>query len=111
MGSRNEDRIPLIARRSRCETVADMIAQGWDVYAQCRTPRCGCRLRVDLQKVARVLGPNFSPWDKPQRCRGVGCSDLMDLWAKAPGMAFHEPLVSVTLPEELPAWRRGREPR
>lgn len=111
MGSRNDDRIPLIARRRHGETVADMIANGWDVYAQCRIPRCGCRLRVDLQRVARVLGPAYSLWDKPQRCRGVGCKDVMDLWAKAPGMAFHEPLVTVKLPDELPAYRRGREPR
>lgn len=86
-----------------------MIANGWQVYAQCRVPRCSCRLRVDLQRVARVKGPTFSLWDKPQPCRGLGCKDVMDLWAKAPGMNLYEPLVTIHIPERLPAYRRGRE--
>jgi hypothetical protein len=37
MGSRNPDRVPLAYRRRKCETVQQMIEQGWEVSSRCRT--------------------------------------------------------------------------
>lgn len=47
MGHKNADRVPLSYRRVRCETVAEMQAQGWKVITRCRA--CRVERRVDLQ--------------------------------------------------------------
>ena len=52
MGHKNPDRVPLSYRRVRCETVADMQAQGWDVVSKCRT--CGLTMQVDLDLIAAL---------------------------------------------------------
>ena len=90
MGSTNLDRVPLYRRRSRCESVGEMIAQAWDVHARCRT--CGLVVQVDLRVIAVVKGPGFSLWNRYSRCRRIGCAGVVDFTAKAPGMAWHEDL-------------------
>lgn len=90
MGSRNPDRVPLAYRRRRCETVTQMIAQRWDVLSCCE--RCRLQMVVDLQMIARVRGPAFSLWNRRSHCRRVGCGGVVSFMAKAPGMAWHEPL-------------------
>jgi hypothetical protein len=100
MGTRNPDRVPLAYRRRRCETVADMIDQGWDVISRCR--RCELLMTVDLQMIARVRGPAFSLWCRKSRCRRIGCTGVVEFQAKAPGMAWHEAL-------EAP-WPDGKPP-
>lgn len=90
MGSRNPDRVPLSYRRRKCETVVDMIEQGWDVISTCRT--CGLVMGVDLRTIAQVRGPAFSLWNRKSRCRRVGCGGVVEFQAKAPGMGYHERL-------------------
>ena len=46
MGHRNPDRVPIAYRRARCETVAQMRRDHWDVISKCGT--CGLIMRVDL---------------------------------------------------------------
>jgi hypothetical protein len=48
--------------------------------------------RVDLRVIAIVRGPKFSLWNQHSRCRRVGCHGAVRFQAKAPGMAWHEPL-------------------
>jgi len=90
MGHRNPDRVPISYRRARCETVSDMLREGWDVISKCRT--CGLMMGVDLALVAKVKGGKVSLWNRTQRCKRIGCTGTVDFMAKAPGMAFHEPL-------------------
>jgi hypothetical protein len=100
MGTRNPDRVPLAYRRARCETVADMIDQGWDVISRCR--KCELLMAVDLQTIARLRGPATSLWCRKARCRRIGCGGVVEFQAKAPGMAWHEEL-------EAP-WPNGKPP-
>jgi hypothetical protein len=76
MGSRNPDRVPITMRRSRCETVAGMIGEHWDVISKCST--CGLIMQVDLALVARVKGAKTSLWGRKQRCRRLGCAGFVD---------------------------------
>jgi hypothetical protein len=69
MGSRNPDRVPLAYRRRKCETVQQMIEQGWEVLAKCG--KCELLTRMDLRVVAKVKGPSFSLWNQRSRCRGA----------------------------------------
>lgn len=101
MGSRNPDRVPLAYRRRKCESVADMAAQRWDVISHCR--KCELMMAVDLRMIARVRGPNFSLWNRKSRCRRIGCGGVVEFQAKAPGMNWHEAL-------EAP-WPDGVPPR
>ena len=90
MGSRNPDRVPLSYRRRKCETVADMMGQGWDVLSLCE--RCQLQMVVDLPMIARVRGPGFSLWNRRSHCRRVGCGGVVRFKARAPGMSWHEEL-------------------
>lgn len=90
MGSRNPDRVPLAYRRRKCETVVDMMAQGWEVLSSCE--KCRLQMNVDLKTISRVRGPTFSLWNRRSRCRRVGCSGVVVFQAKAPGMAYYEQL-------------------
>lgn len=108
MGSRNPDRVSLVARRAKCETVAQMIEQGWDVVSKCR--RCELMMQVDLRVIAIVKGPNFSLWNRYGRCRRLMCNSVVDFMAKAPGMSWHE-LLSAPWPDDErppPAWMTAR---
>ena len=105
MGSRNPDRVPLSYRRRKCETVADMMAQGWDVISNCR--KCGLMMTVDLRMIARVRGARFSLWNRKTRCRRVGCGGVVEFQAKAPGMNWYENL-DAPWPEDKPAAVRSR---
>ena len=99
MGHKNADRVPLSYRRVHCETVADMVREGWDVLSQCG--HCGLVMLV----IARVSGAETSLWNRKGRCRRLGCIGLVDFLAKAPGMYSHEALQA-PWPEEKPS-RRG----
>ena len=90
MGHRNPDRVPISHRRARCETVGDMLREGWDIISKCRT--CGLMMAVDLRLVAKVKGAKTGLWNRTQRCKRIGCTGVVDFMAKAPGMAFHETL-------------------
>jgi hypothetical protein len=88
MGHKNPDRVPLAYRRARCETVADMQAQGWDVLSKCR--RCELTMQVDLDLIAWRRGAKTSLWNRTARCRRLHCTGVVDFMAKAPGMGWHE---------------------
>lgn len=110
MGSRNPDRIPFHQRRARCETVADMDAQGWDVISKCLT--CGLMMQVDLKLIAKVSGPRTTLWNRRQGCRRLGCIGMVQFLARIPSLnSSHYPLETPDEPYiEQPAWKRGRDP-
>lgn len=90
MGSRNPDRVSLAYRRRKCETVAQMLDQQWEVLARCAA--CGLLTHVDLKALCQVRGQAFSLWNRKSRCKRVGCGGVVAFQAKAPGMNWHEPL-------------------
>lgn len=90
MGHKNADPVPLSYPRVRCETVADMQAQGWDVISKCR--KCELTMHVDLDLIAWRTGSKTSLWNRTARCRRLYCTGVVDFMAKAPGMAWHEVL-------------------
>jgi hypothetical protein len=105
MGSRNPDRVPLAHRRSRCETVGQMIEQGWDVLTTCQV--CGLIMRTDLGVIAKVSGPGVSLWNRKAQCRRYLCSGFVEFHAKAPGMDGHQPLrADDRAPAREPHWKK-----
>jgi hypothetical protein len=88
MGQKNPDRVPLAYRRARCETVADMFAQGWDVVSKCGT--CGLVMQVDLDLIAWRSGAKTSLWNRKARCRRLHCVGVVEFMARAPGMDGHQ---------------------
>lgn len=112
MGSRNPDRISLAARRREGETVGQMHANGWRLQAFC--PKCRVTLNLKLEPMIATAGPLFSLWDRPMICRNAACRDgRAILQAKAPGMAYFEPLRSPRpTPPPPAAWMasRGKDP-
>lgn len=105
MGSRNPDRISIVARRPAGETVEAMIAASWEVQARCST--CRLSTAVDLFLVASTRGPETSLWDRDVHCRRRGCKGRMRFYAKAPGMADYDMLAGEPAARE-PAYLRGR---
>ena len=55
MPPRNPDRVPISYRRSRCETVGDMLRE--------------LMMPLDLALVAKVKGAKTSLWNRTQRCK------------------------------------------
>jgi hypothetical protein len=106
MGSKNPDRVPLSYRRRKCETVADMQAQGWDVISKCRT--CGLAMQVNLDLIAWKSGAKTILWNRTAHCRRLHCTGVVDFLARAPGMGWHEELRSDDMEPHPPAWKRGR---
>jgi hypothetical protein len=58
MSSRNPDRIPVAALRSKAETVADKDRAGWDVIS--RRGLCGLIMHVDLRLGRHVQGAGWA---------------------------------------------------
>ena len=77
--------MPIAYRRSRCETVADMLRERWDVISKCQA--CGLIMRTDLALVIRVSGAGVSLWNRKARCRR-----FVEFQGRAPGMDWHEAL-------------------
>jgi hypothetical protein len=93
MGSRNLDRIPMIAWRGRCETVGEMWRAGWrHVRARCET--CRSEFQVDLQRVMREKGPKTSLWNRKQRCPRVSCAGPVHFMVRIPGLHFYQPMTA-----------------
>jgi hypothetical protein len=92
MGHRNPDRVPIAYRRARCETVAQMRRDHWDVISKCE--KCGLSMRVDLALIIQVRGRAVSLWNRKARCRRLGCGGWVEFQARAPGMAYHEALAA-----------------
>lgn len=90
MGAKNPDRIPLSMRFTQCRTVAEMAAKRWDVISKCQT--CELTMQVDLALIAKVSGPETMIWNRKARCRRLHCGGFVEFRARAPGMAWHEPL-------------------
>jgi hypothetical protein len=100
MGSRNPNTVPMSQRRASCETVGEMIAQGWEVVSCCQK----CRLRMDarLKIIARLNGPQLSLWNRREPCRRLGCDGFVQFEARPPGVTIYRPL-------EAP-WPQGKPP-
>jgi hypothetical protein len=90
MSHRNPDRVSIIERRSKCETVGQMIVQRWDVITKCLA--CGLVMQTDLAFIARSVSRDLSIWNRRPRCRRLGCTGRVQFQAKAPGMGWHEAL-------------------
>lgn len=56
-----------------------MIHERWDVISHCTT--CGLEMQVDLQRIARELGEDFSLWDRTSRCRRLRCPGFVEFQA------------------------------
>lgn len=105
MGAKNADRVPLSYRRARCETVGQMIEQGWDVLTKCHV--CGLIMQTDLALIAQVRGPGVSLWNRKARCRRLLCPGFVEFHAKAPGMDGHQALrADDREPAREPHWKR-----
>jgi hypothetical protein len=102
MGSRNLDRIPIRMWRSKAETVAEMLAQKWEVITSCQ--KCGLAMVADLALIARETGPATSLWNRSSPCRRIGCTGAVVFMAKVPGVAFHQ-VLSAPWPEGKPPER------
>lgn len=71
MGSRSVDRASAVELRAVAETVKTMRDFGWEVLSHCRA--CGLKMRVDLDRAVRDLGPTASLWNRHPPCRRIGC--------------------------------------
>ena len=71
MGARNRDRFTETDWRAASSTVAQIIRNGWPVYAECQA--CGVRLWVDLETIAARRGPRTDLWGRTGKCKRVGC--------------------------------------
>lgn len=71
MGRKNLDRYSEDDWRAASGTVANIIRNGWPVYAECEV--CSVRLWVDLQLIAARTGPGTNLWGRRGGCKRVGC--------------------------------------
>lgn len=67
MGSRDPDLIASPPSPFRAVTLAEMRGARWTVTAYC--DQCQTRLYVDIEALARLLGPDYVLWGKRPRCR------------------------------------------
>ncbi len=92
------------------QTVADLIAEGAEVWAHCSP--CRSRWRCDLVKIAKVKGPLYSLWNRTSPCRTPGCAGRVWFKAQCPGskawvhFSDADPAVVGRLHE---AWRASRD--
>lgn len=88
MGYRDPDKVRPAEWREHFPRVELMRKARWQVWATCQ----GCRAwwELDLAKVERKLGPQFSLWDRHPRCKVIGCKGRTQLTARPPrvGRAF-----------------------
>ena len=92
MGRPNNDRIPIWRRRSKVETVGDMLRERWNVVSKCGS--CGLVMKVDLRLIAKVSGPRTSLWNRRPRCRRMYCGGHVEFQARVPGVGWHEALTA-----------------
>lgn len=67
MGARDPDLIATPPSPIAALTVAEMRLKRWTVTAYCA--RCQTRVYVDLDALARLLGPDYMLWGKHPRCK------------------------------------------
>lgn len=67
VGHKNFERWPPIAWRRSAETVGQMRAARWQVFAYCRT--CHLTVTVDVRMIELARGANFSLWNRQAKCR------------------------------------------
>lgn len=106
VGSRNLDRIPLRAWRSKVATVAEMRDHGWEVASVCR--KCGLTMLVDLELIAQVRGPGVILWNRTAKCRRMFCDGVVDFHAKPVRGRGFEPLKCGDFGPEEPSWAEKR---
>ncbi len=80
MGSRNLDRVPLHEWADRVKTVDLMIAEKWQVLADC--PACRVRIRVDLNVIRQVKGGSYSLWNRRPPCKVFLCNGRVRFFAQ-----------------------------
>jgi hypothetical protein len=102
MGTANPDKVDMRVWRGGCETVQQMLDQGWDVISQCQNQACRLQMRVDLAAMVLVGGPDASLWNRTPPCRRVGCAGAVWFLGRAPRMSRHRRLEA-DWPEDRPA--------
>lgn len=83
MGRRNPDRYTDDDWREASQTVKQILANRWTVYAECDL--CDLRIKADVESIARRLGGGFSLWGAKFRCRRVGCPGHVTFYLDPPG--------------------------
>ena len=76
MGFRNYDRWSAEEWRRTAETVGQMRKAGWEVLSYCRA--CHLTMRVDLDVIVALRGPDTVLWNRQARCRRIGCGGVVD---------------------------------
>lgn len=82
MGRRNPDRYAISDWRQACPNVHWMIAERWDVIAECGS--CGLQMQADLVRIEREKGPDYSLWDRSTPCRRLRCRGFVQFHALPP---------------------------
>lgn len=103
MGAKNLDRLPFEAFVHHGNTVGDMIRTGWEVRSVCQGGDCAIKLRVSLPTIAKLLGEDFSLWNRTSPCKRYGCHSKAYFEGKPRGMNHFNRLVrSEPLPDGRP---------
>ncbi len=83
MGFRKHENRPLSYHLATPVSVSEMRQRGWVVMARCQA--CQLDLRIDLDLVVRLNGPDLVLFGKSCRCRRMGCSGRMIFMGTPPG--------------------------
>lgn len=83
MGRRNYSAYTDDDWRTASSSLRQVLSNGWPVYADCDL--CNVRLKVDLERVAQLVGPGRSLWGAKPQCRCVGCPGRVTFYLDPPG--------------------------
>jgi hypothetical protein len=74
--------------------------QGWHVISKCTT--CSLQMAVALPDLIKLVGVEFSLWNRRPPCKRIGCTGRVMFMAKPPGCyQYHQ--LEAEWPEGRPA--------
>ncbi|MNJ26332.1 hypothetical protein D3C77_208060 [compost metagenome] len=83
MGFRAYEQRPLAYHLATPVPASEMRRRGWVVMARCQA--CQLDLRIDLDLMVRLNGPDLILFGRTCRCRRLGCSGRMVFMGTPPG--------------------------
>ncbi|MNJ26784.1 hypothetical protein D3C77_212740 [compost metagenome] len=83
MGFLKYENRPLSHHLTTPVSIAEMRRRRWVILARCRD--CHLDLRIDLDLMVRLNGPNLVLFGKTCRCRRMGCAGRMIFMGTPPG--------------------------
>ncbi len=83
MGFRAYEHRPLAYHLATPVSASEMRRRGWVVMARCQA--CQLDLRIDLNLMVRLNGPDLILFGRTCRCRRLGCSGRMVFMGTPPG--------------------------